>query len=80
MKKILKSSGYCSDGCQWFFCDFLRIEKHEVGFKRNPKKGFDIEVEYSYSHHCDLFSGIELERGSALICNKTYGVTYEGKP
>lgn len=80
MKEITKSGGHCCDGCQWIFCDFLRIEKHEIGFKRNTKEGFDIEVEYRYTHHCDLFNGVEMSHGSLNICNKVYGRFYTGKP
>lgn len=72
MKKIIKSGGWCSDGAQWFFCDFYETKDitAEVLADKNITTG--------YKHYCKLFGNQELYRGSLVCCNKIYGLSYEG--
>ena len=82
MKKILKSGGHCCDGCQWFHCDFFRVEEH-ITHRLIPTSSSlisEYESEKRYSFHCDMFGGAELTVGSLNICNKIYGHNYEGAP
>ena len=86
MKEITKSGGYCSDGCQWSFCDFLRVEKTEAFELQIPKGSLDVneyfprKVPIEIKHFCDLFNQeMSTNRGSLHICNQIYGKNYTGR-
>lgn len=72
MKKIIKSGGWCSDGCQWQFCNFYITEPIKCPVTD------EHSIEMGYKHYCSLFGNQELYRGSLVCCNKIYGLSYEG--
>ena len=73
MKKIIKTGGFCCDGCQWTFCDFYSCEPVMI-------EAFDCDMipSTNYIHTCKLFN-VELNRGSLKICNVVYGMNYTGE-
>lgn len=73
-KKILKSGGYCTDGCQWFYCDFYECKP----ILSEPVID-DSQVKVGYEHNCTLFN-VPLFEGSLKICNTVYGGNYNGRP
>jgi hypothetical protein len=73
MNRILKSSGYCSDGCQWSFCDFYET------YEMTAQVTEDSKILTGYGHRCTLFANTELYNGSLHCCNQIYGLTYEGR-
>ena len=70
-KKILKTMGHCTDGCQWNNCDFWDIVTVNAANSREDVK----------THVCTLFDlPMPISTGSLVICNKIYGTDYEGRP
>lgn len=65
MKRIIKDGGHCYDGCGWTNCDF-----------------WEFTPNVPSSHKCKLFGGgegvIKLASKSLVICDKIYGLHYEG--
>lgn len=73
MDKIIKSSGYCSDGCQWNFCSFYSHGDEPI------KEVIDNKFLTRHVVRCKLFSDVEIVHGSLHCCNKIYGMNYEGR-
>jgi len=65
-QKILKTAGYCTDGCQWQYCSFLfRYTNADIS---------------NTTSHCKLFGDTEIYGGKSLkICDKIYGSEYDGE-
>ncbi len=63
--KIIKSGGHCYDGTGWNLCPFW---EHNTD---NPNNCY-----------CKLFGGLKgvqkYTSESLVICNKIYGINYEG--
>ena len=75
MKRIIKTAGYCSDGCQWNFCDYYKLLEEVVPFDS------DCSIVKRTQHICTMFGNTELSSGGSLkVCNKVYGANYEGEP
>lgn len=72
--KIIKTSGFCSDGCQWQFCDFWQVNDEPT---TEVIDGVSLTRRVS---RCTMFGNTEIYRGSLVCCNKIYGHSYEGNP
>ncbi len=65
-KKVIKSTGHCTDGCGWTPCGFWETK--------------NINTEYR-SDVCTLFNDVEKPESYSLeICNRIYGQNYDGVP
>ncbi len=73
-KKILKTMGYCCEGCGWFFCDF-----YECKPIMSETVIDEEQIITGHEHICNLFN-VLITKGSLKICNHVYGMDYEGSP
>lgn len=77
-EKIIKTGGFCVDGCQWNLCSFYNGDEYifvKLG-DANMKTRNQNPVQT-----CRMFGNARLYGPESLhICNKVYGLSYEGKP
>jgi hypothetical protein len=78
MKEIVKTGGHCADGCGWIFCDYYLVSANSSA----PRLDRDVAaLEKPMTAYCALFGLSEKYVSESLqVCNKTYGMSYKGKP
>lgn len=78
MDKVIKSIGFCCDGCGWTFCSFFKDSDDVVIEMNNIKlKAPNLNPQQK----CNLFGGAKLLQGKSLhVCDVVYGHSYEGTP